>query len=95
MTSREPVGERLKALETEMAAMKADAERSLQTITKANEDHFISFRNMTTTLSNHITAETNRWLKAFYWIAFALMTVGGTTLGNTKLTEKIFEAIFK
>ena len=93
--SQGPLGERVRALETEVATLKTEAERNLDIITKANSSHHGTVVELVKSFSNHITAETNRWLKAFYWIAFALMTVGGVTVGNTKFTEKIIEALFK
>jgi hypothetical protein len=90
-----PIGERISKIETKIEAIERENIRTIDTVRQMNEDHHKTLREMIVAFSGHITAETNRWLKAFYWIAFALMTVGGVTLGNTKLSEKIIEALFK
>lgn len=94
-TGGDPMGERVRALEEKLAGQAKDIDRIVTTVTAANTDHFETLRGTVSDLSKHITAETNRWLKAFYWIAFSLMTVGGVTVGNTKFLEKLIETFFK
>ena len=95
MTNREPTGERIKGLETEMSNLKSERDRMINVITEANAQTFKALSGNIEGLRKFQTDETNRMVGALRPIVFALVLVGGVTVGTTKVAELIYTTIYK